>query len=166
MTPKILPAEIVAILQPRILDEYTAFYFYKHAANWCAGAGFKIAAEYFEKESSSELEHVAKLQAFLVDWNVLPKLPSIPPPPVIKSLVDIIDKAYMLEYDLYEKYEDDSVKVMKAGDVCAFDLLQFFRNTQTTSVAEYSDMKNMLEGVDANDKFKLLMLEENLFGDA
>jgi hypothetical protein len=44
-----------------------------------------------------------------------------------------------------------------------FDFLQQFRTIQTQSVAEYSDMINMLEGVNVNDKFQMLMLEKKLF---
>ena len=52
-----------------------------------------------------------------------------------------------MEYELYENYEETSIKIMKSGDVCAFDLLQFFRNQQTTSVGECSDMINKLDGI-------------------
>ena len=75
----------------------------------------------------------------------------------------VIFKAYDIEYKLYEDYENDSVKIFELGDICTFDLLQFFRGVQTKSVAEYSDMINMLEGVNLNSKFELLMLEKKLF---
>lgn len=52
---------------------------------------------------------------------------------------------------------------MEIGDVCAFDFLQFFRNVQTESVGQYSDMINMLEGVDTKSKFEMLLLEKKLF---
>jgi hypothetical protein len=48
-------------------------------------------------------------------------------------------------------------------DLCVFDFLQEFRKIQKDSVAEYSDKLNMLEGVDAKDKFNMLLLEKKLF---
>jgi ferritin len=53
--------------------------------------------------------------------------------------------------------------IFKTGDLCVFDFLQFYRKTQTESVAQYSDMLNILDGVDVSDKFKMLLLEETLF---
>lgn len=161
---KKLPANIVKLFDPLLEAEYTAFYFYKGAANWCKGAGFNLAAKFFEKESQDELEHAYKLQAFLVDWNINPELPMVDP---IQSddFVKIISDAYDLEYALYEKYEEVSATAFESGDICVFDLFQFFRGAQTKSVAEYSDMINMLEGCNTESKFELLMLEEKLFGE-
>lgn len=161
--PNTLPKEIVNLLLPRLQDEYTAFIFYRSASNWCKGVGFNKAADYFAKESTDELEHAKGIENFLVDWNVIVKLPEIDTPTVeFKSLVEVIEKAYDLEYSLYESYEDTSVKIFKTNDLCVFDFLQKYRGIQTQSVAEYSDMLNMLEGVEPT-KFNLLLLEENLF---
>lgn len=123
------------------------------------------ASDYFAGEAKSELCHAKKIEDFLVDWNVHPPLPTIPATSTeFKSLPEAIEKAYKIEYDLYEEYEDTSMKVFKTGDLCVFDFLGFYRTTQKESVAEYSDMLNILEGVD-DDKFKLLQLEETLFED-
>jgi ferritin len=163
MKPNQLPKEIVAILLPRLKDEHTAHYFYRAASNWCKNVGYFVAAEYFFKESEDELTHAKKLEDFLVDWNVVPQLPALDKPKTeFKSLLDLIQQAYKIEYDLYTEYEEDSTKVAKTGDYCVFDLLQFFRTTQKESVAQYSDMLNLLEGVEDN-KFNMLLLEKKLF---
>jgi ferritin len=162
--PKTLSKEIVNILMQRVADEYSAFYHYKGASNWCAGVGFKVASSFFEKESKAELEHAQILEKFLVDWNVIVDLPPIAKPKVdYTSLVEVIEMSYDIEFKLYGEYEKDSVKILELGDVCAFDLLQPLRKVQTESVAEYSDMINMLEGVEPT-KLNLLLLEEELFG--
>ena len=117
-----------------------------------------------KKESEDELSHAKKLEDFMVLWNVTPNLPVITQPVLeFTDLADGIQRAYDMEYELYENYEETSIKIMKSGDVCAFDLLQFFRNQQTTSVGEYSDMINKLDGVNTKDKFQMLMLEKKLF---
>jgi hypothetical protein len=68
----------------------------------------------------------------------------------------------MIEYALYEDYEGTSMEMFKK-DLCVFDFLQQFRMLQKQSVAEYSDKLNILEGVDAKDKFNMLLLEKKLF---
>lgn len=162
--PNKLPQEVVDLLLPLIGFEFKAFYFYRSLSNWCKGIGYDKAAEYFAKESDDELIHAKKLEDFLVLWNVTPILPLITQPELeFTDLADGIQKAYDLEYALYEEYEEASIKIFKIGDVCAFDTLQFFRNQQTQSVGEYSDMINILDGVNTKDKFQMLLLEQKLF---
>lgn len=162
--PNKLPKESESILNSRLADEYSAHYFYRALSNWCSGAGFEKAAKYFFAESQSELEHAKGIEDFMVGWNVTPKLPPIKSPTLeFSGLVAGIEAAYKIEYALYENYENDSATLINTGDMCVFDFLQRYRNIQTESVKEYSDMINILEGVDVSDKFQLLMLEEKLF---
>lgn len=164
--PVKLPKEIVDLLLPRLADEYTAFYMYRAASNWCQNVGFMKAASYFKAESDDELVHARGIEDFLTQWNVIPELSKVDKPELeFGGLVEIIEKAYQIELDLYEAYEETSIKIFKEGDICAFDFLQKYRDIQTKSVAEYSDMINILEGCDTKSKFELLMLEENLFGE-
>lgn len=159
-----LSKEVVALLTPRIGNEYKAFYHYTAATNWCKNVGFDKAAEFFAKEAQDELEHAKGLEDYLVSWNITPELPTIEKPKVeFSGLDEVIDMSYSLEYSLYEDYEDTSAKIFKTGDLCVFDFLQKYRTIQKDSVAEYSDKINMLEGVNTKSKFEMLMLEKKLF---
>lgn len=162
ITPNKIEPEVVRILTPRIKDEYTAFYTYRQFSNWCKDEGFFKAAEYFNSESTDELTHVQRIQDYLVDWNVMPELPSFNAPQKPSSLISCIELAYKLEFDLYEKYEEDASKALK---VCpdAFGFIQEYLEIQRKSVAEYSDKLNMLKGA-STDKTSLLLLEDKLFG--
>lgn len=162
--PVKLPEDIVALLLPRLNDEFKAAYFYRSASNWCNNVGFFKAGEFFAKESEDEFGHAKKIEQFLVDWNVTPDLPVIGKPVLtFPNLADVISQSYQMEYALYESYEDTSLKIFKTGDMCVFDFLQQYRTGQTKAVAEYSDMLNLLEGVNVNSKFEMLLLEEKLF---
>ena len=164
MKPKQLPKEIVELLLPRLSDEFKAFYFYRAAENWCKNVGFEKAAEYFAAESADELTHAKLIEKYLVDWNVTPQIPKSEVPQLeFKGLVELIEEAYKIEYALYEEYEDTSGKVFKQGDFCTFDFLQQLRSIQTKSVAEYSDMLNILDGIDRTNKFYLEELQKKLF---
>ena len=163
MKPHSLDKGVVDLLAPRHLDEMDAFYFYRAASNWCQGVGYFKAASFFAAESQDELEHAGKIEKYLVDWNITVPLPSVPKPQVdFSGLLEVLEEAYKIEYDLYEAYEETSKKLFNM-DLCTFDFLQQFRLIQTKSVAEYSDKLNLLEDVDGKDKFKLLLLEEKLF---
>lgn len=159
-----LPEEIVKLLLPRLKDEFDAAYLYRSISNWCQGVGYLNAAEFFAHESEEEFKHAAGIEKYLVDWNVIVNLPKIETPSSeFTDLVAALDKAYVIEYKLYEEYEDTSMKVFKTGDLCTFDFLQHYRTIQRLAVAEYSDKLNMLEGVNPKDKMNLLLLEKKLF---
>jgi len=163
--PETLNQNTVNALLTRLNDEFKAYYFYRSASNWCKNVGFFKASEYFAKESADELEHAKGIENYLVDWNVDVLLPTIgQPDSTYVNLVDVIERAYQLEYSLYQGYEITSQEIISRNEFSTFDFLSKYREIQTKSVAEYSDMLNTLDGVDIRDKFQLLLLEENLFG--
>ena len=160
--PKVLIGSSVSIINDRLFDEYTAHFFYRSAANFCKGVGYNNAAAFFEKEAANELQHAEKLQKYLVDWNVTPILPSVKPNIVFSGLIDIVNKAYLLEYNLWEKYNADSLKIIST-DISTFDFLQDFREGQTQSVAEYSDLLNAAQLIDPTNLLDVLHYEEIYF---
>lgn len=161
-TPKELEAKSLEILNNRIKDEYTAHFFYRNAANWCEDANYKKATEFFKQEAENELDHAKKLQGYITSWNTLPTLPSVKPSIQFTDLVDIVNKAYVLEYDLFQKYNSDSIELM-TKDITTYDFLTEFRKIQYDSVVEYSDLLNALNLVDPNNKFELLYFEQTYF---
>jgi ferritin len=161
-TPKTLADASVKILTDRLGDEYTAHYFYRNATNWCAGIGYLKAAAFFAQEAENELDHAKGLQKYLVDWNVMPLLPSIKPNITFSDLIDIINKAYALEYALFESYNRDSKQLFDT-DLTTFDFLTTYRTGQTESVIEYSDLLNAAELVNTDNKFEILYFEQTYF---
>jgi ferritin len=164
LKPHELDKKVVNLLGERIADEYTAFYFYRSATNWCDDAGYKKAAEFFKAESANELTHAEGLEKYITDWNCTAPLPDISKPELeFKGLVDIIEKAYNMEYGLYEGYESASKSLLDMEDYCTFDLLQKYRAIQRESVAEYSDFLNKLALIDPTNKFELFYFENKHF---
>jgi len=162
LKPKTLPEDIVSKLNDRIGDEYTAHYFYRYVTNWCQGVNYPNAAAFFAKEAAAELEHAEKLQKYLVDWNAMPILPSIKFNGEFDSLIDIVNKAYAIEFDLGEKYNETSADIFTMH-LPTFDFLQNFRELQTESIAEYSDLLNAAQLIDVSNKLDLLHYEERYF---
>ena len=162
--PKSLSTEVVKTLTSRIADEYTAHYFYQNAANWCNNVGYLKAAAFFTAEASAELEHSNILQKYLTDWNVQPELPSVPTKATFTSLVDVIEQAYDLEYNLLNKYTEDS-RLLFGIDLITFDFLGQFRAIQMDSVVEYSDLLNALALIDIDSRLDLLHFEEMYMGE-
>jgi len=160
--PSKLNEESVNVLTDRIKDEYTAHYFYRSAANWCRNMNYKKAAEFFDKEASSELDHAKGLQEYLDDFNVQPHIPQTETDFDFNSLVEIINGAYEMEYSLMDAYNKTSSSLF-SSDLTTFDFLQDYRTKQKEAVIEYSDLLNALMLVDHKDKFQVLYFEQTYF---
>jgi ferritin len=161
-TPKTLEASSVSKLNERLKDEYGAHYFYRNAHNWCAGEGYLKAAAFFAEEAETELEHAKGIQKYLVDWNSYPSMPSIKANITFTNLIDIVNKAYQIEYALYEAYIKDS-KELFASDLNTFDFLTGYRIGQNQSVIEYSDLLNAAMLVNVENNFEVLYFEQTYF---
>jgi len=160
--PETLPVEVIEILDARISDEYTAYYFYQNAANWCKNVNYKKAAAFFEAEAASELGHAQGLQNYLTQWNLMPHLPAVQTKETFTSLVDIINKAYDLEYGLYLKYSENQNSLCGVH-AAVFNFIQKYTDIQTDSVAEYSDLLNALQLINVENKFDVLYFEQTYF---
>ena len=162
LLPKTLTEEIIASLNDALTEEYTAHYFYRGAANWCQGVGYISAAAFFAKEAAAELEHAEKLQKYLVDWNCTPKLPAVKFSGEFNSLIDVVNKAYAIEYGLGTKYMTWASQVFPKH-LMTFNFLQGFVDIQNESIAEMSDKLNAAQLVDVSNKLDLLHYEERYF---
>ena len=163
VNPVKLGQTTVKLLTERLKDEYTAHYYYRNAANWCNNANYMKAAKFFEDEASSELEHAKSLQDYITSWNLLPSIPTVTPDkPDFSNLVDIINGAYKMEYNLMIDYNESSAKLF-TSDLTTFDFLSKYREIQKDAVVEYSYLLNALNLIDSNNKFEVLYFEGKYF---
>lgn len=162
MEPRKLSPEIASMFTERIADEFTAHYFYMCAGNYCNNAGYFKAGKFFLDESMQELDHARGLQDYLIQWNIYPTISQVQTQHDLSGLVDIINKSYELEYNLFVKYNDNS-KSCFIKDPSTYDFLEKYREIQNQSVAEYSDLLNVLKLINVENKFDLLYFENNYF---
>lgn len=160
--PATLDPEVVTMLNERLGDEYTAHYFYRNAANWCADKAYNKAAAFFTQEAANELQHAEMLQAYIVGWNATPVIPPVSMSPGFLNLIDIVNKAYDLEFNLLIAYNKNSAAIFP-GDLSTFDFLQDLRKGQTQSVAEYADLLNAAQLVNVSNNFEVLYYEQTYF---
>ena len=163
MSPKTLDPSIVAGLEARLKDEYTAHLIYKNAANWCKNVNYKHAAAFFEAEAADELTHAQKLQDYLTQWNVLPQIPVSTVPNTFTSLVDCINGAYTFEYALLQSYSDLQ-NALDGPHPATYNFVQQFVDIQNESVGVFSDLLNGLMLVDVTNRLDLLVFEQEYFG--
>jgi ferritin len=161
--PKGLSKEIELRLTQRLGDEYTAHFFYRNAANWCKNVNYPKAAAYFEAEAQGELEHAKGIQDYITQWNLYPMIPSVETSAGFTSLVDIINQAYEIEYNLLQEYSANQKEIF--GDHPAtFNFVQKYVDIQNEAVSEYSDLLNALQLIDVEDRLSILYFEKEYFG--
>ena len=160
--PKTLSSDVESILNERLGDEYTAYYFYRNAANLCKNTNYKKAAAFFNSEAEGELGHAQGIQDYLTQWNLMPAIPQVPTSQKFANLVDIINKAYELEYNLFMKYSDNQ-KEFDSTDTATFNFIQKYVDIQNGEVSEYSDFLNALQLVDVNNRLDVLYFENTYF---
>ena len=162
--PVKLPSKVVGLLNERVNDEYSAMYFYRNASNWCENKGYVKIAAFFANEALDEAVHAEGLQKYMTDWNVTPTLTSINKPDAPTGIVEFIEAAYNMEYDLYKNYEEISNEILfQIKDTCTFDFLAKYRAFQVSAVAEYATLINKLELIDYEDKNWLFLFEQENF---
>lgn len=139
---KTLPESVITRINERLTDESTARIFYKAAAAYCDVNGLPNMKKYFIAESESENGHFDKLLEHLTGWNSEPTLVDIAPPVPFKSLEDIFDRAYNMEYDLLEAYEENATDTFKEC-IGTFNVFTDFVRIQNESVIEYANLINI-----------------------
>jgi ferritin len=160
--PNTLDSEVEKTLNERLGDEYTAYYFYRNAANWCKNMNYKKAASFFNSEAEGELGHAQGIQDYLTQWNLIPEIPQVPTVYKFENLVEIIDKAYDLEYNLLQKYSENQKELLNVHPA-TFNFIQKYVDIQNGEVEEYSDFLNALQLVNSENKFELLYFENTYF---
>jgi ferritin len=92
----------------------------------------------------------------------MPAIPQVPTSQKFANLVDIINKAYELEYNLLMKYSENQ-KELDSMDPATFNFIQKYVDIQNGEVEEYSDFLNALELVDVNNRLDVLYFENTYF---
>lgn len=160
--PYQLPIGIFNELNARLGDEYTAHFFYVAAANWCKDKNYKKASTFFDGEAAAELTHAQGLHNYITSWNQIPVISPFSFNKEFKDLVDIVNQAYVMEYELLKKYSDNQQMAISMHPA-SFNFIQGYVDTQRDEVSEYSDLLNALELININNPLDILYFENKYF---
>lgn len=164
MSNSYMPTEVKVKFNTLLSEELKAERHYLSCAIWCQNNGYDIAAKFFYAESESEKEHAQKLINYFTDLSDSPTLPFIAEgTTTFTNLLDVINVSLLsFEKPLYDLYGKVYSEIEEEYPQCAKFLLDFIQ-IQHDSIAEYSNMIDILNGVNPSDKFAMLMLQEQLF---
>ncbi len=144
-----LPPRAIELINERLADEQSEFYFYLSASAWCRLNGYENAAKYFMVESHGEEYHYKRLVNVLSDWNSEVRFPVLDQPVrTFANLQVILEKAYEMEYNLLRKYETNAIAIFP---ICqnTYNLFREFVSIQSDAVVSaggyLKKLKNYLE---------------------
>ena len=100
---------------------------------------------------------------YAADWNVELDFLELPAVGEYEGIVEIVEAAYKLEWDLLQAYKNNLFIAQTEEDYSTFNLLQKYVQIQTESVAEYATLLNQLSLFDSKDKNQVFLFEKKLF---
>ena len=126
-----LTEEIESLLNEQIKVEAHSSAVYLAMASWCNSNGFDNSANYFEKQSAEEREHMLKLFRYVNDLGgraVSPEVTNVPQD--FESFRGVFEQALQQEIFVTQQFNRISDRCLKAKDFVTLQFLQWFLKEQ------------------------------------
>lgn len=130
----------------QIAVELEAAQLYRAIASWCEFKGFFSTAKFMNKHAEEELNHMKRVQKYLLDRNCMPITPSISQQPSnFAGLLDVVKKGYEHEKYVSSTYEDLAESVLNAKDHTTYTFTQWFLKEQVEEEALFKKIVDKIE---------------------
>ena len=126
-----LSEEIETLLNEQIKVEAHSSAVYLAMSSWCNRNGFDYSADYFQKQSGEEREHMLKLFNFINDLGgkaISPEVVNIPQE--FESFRGVFEQALQQEIYVTQQFNRIADRCMRAKDYVTFQFLQWFLQEQ------------------------------------
>lgn len=126
-----LSEEIEALLNEQIKMEAYSSAVYLSMSSWCNRNGFDNSANYLEKQSGEEREHMLKIFRFVNDMGgraISPDITNIPQE--FESFKGVFETALQQEINVTASFNRIADRCFKVKDFMTFQFLQWFLNEQ------------------------------------
>ena len=154
--------KLISLMNYRIAQEESSSRLYKSMAVWLDFKGYPGAAKLFDKYSQEELKHAQWAYQYLLDLDVMPKVPSLDAPESnFTSLVDIIYATYEHEQLITEQCEKLAADAFKEADFMTLHLAQHYLDEQVEELAKSNYWVNRIQEF-GTDKVILLEIDEEM----
>ncbi|MDO5689862.1 MAG: ferritin [Tissierellia bacterium] len=142
--------------------EYESAYIYKGMAIYAAGANFRGATGWMEKQADEEVTHAEKFKEFLLDLGYQPKLTGMEEAKTeYKSLADIFEAALDHEKFISKNIRDLYKQAVEEANYEVQVFLNWFIEEQVEEEASVGEIVDLLEMV-GDSKNGLFMLDAQL----
>ncbi len=126
-----LSEEMEALLNEQIKMEAYSSAIYLSMSSWCNQNGYDNSAQYLEKQSGEEREHMLKIFRYVNDMGgraVSPEITNIPQD--FESFRGVFEQALQQEINVTASFNRMADRCLKVKDFMTLQFLQWFLNEQ------------------------------------
>lgn len=109
-------ADVIAVLNRLLADEFTAIHTYVLHAEMCDNWGYKRLASLIMKDAREEMAHAEKHLERILFFDSVPEVYTIERQPVGKTVAELLEAEHGLEVGAVKAYNDAIALALKAGD--------------------------------------------------
>ena len=151
----------IELLQFRLYREEMSVRLYYAMSIWLDSQGYKNAAKLWKHYSDEEVEHINKVNEYLLAVNVKPEIRSLEMPKNdYTSLVEVVEDTYSFMLEISDELKKLATHALKESDHMLYGLAQWFLAEQ---IPAYSIYQNHLDFIASTGKDKIAL---RLFDDA
>jgi len=157
----VISKQIIDLLQYRIEQEEQSSRLYLAMSIWLEINGYTGAASLWKKYSEEERTHIDWAIQYLLDLNVLPKIPSLQQPSsTFKGLPNIIALSYEHELQITEQCRILATVAASEKDYMTLEFAQKYLKEQREEIAKTQYWIDRLETFgDSKEALRLLDIE-------
>jgi ferritin len=157
ITPK-----TIELLNYRINQEQKTSKEYEQMYLWLKDKAYFNAAQLWKKNYEDELNHASWAKDYLLSFNVMPELDSIPEPPnMFESFEEIVNKTLEIETETTMQCRALAKHALDEGDYNLLTLANKFNEEQIEELNSVYDLLNILKL--SSDKLIIeLYIKENI----
>lgn len=159
---ELISQKTIDLLNYRIQQEQMTSKNYEQMFLWLKNESYFNAAELWKKNYEDELEHAGWAKEYLLSFNVMPELATIPEPEnLFTSFEDIVNKTYDFEVETTKQCRELAKHALEEGDYNLLTLANKFNEEQIEEMNSINDLKDIIKL--SSDKLIVeLYIKENL----
>lgn len=139
-----MPQEVINLLNPILIQEETARYFYEAARTWARKIGYCGAQEQFKCYAHAHKHNIKCLMNAFADWNGTIKFEGVPAPQsYFLALPDVVKDAAGVEEDLMVQY-NKAAPIIMGLHLGIFDEINKLRKRETGFYQEWDEYVDKL----------------------
>lgn len=159
---ELISKKTIDLLNYRINQEQMVSKYYEQMYLWLQNESYFNAAQLWKKNYEDELNHANWAKDYLLSFNVMPELDSIPEPEnLFTSFEDIVNKTYEFEVETTMQCRALAKHALEEGDYNLLTLANKFNEEQVEEMNLINDLKDIVKM--SSDKLIIeLYIKENL----
>jgi len=150
----------IELLQFRLYREEMSVRLYYAMSIWLDSEGYSNASKLWKHYSDEEVEHISKVNEYLLAVNVKPEIKSLEKPKNnYKDLVEVVEDTYSFMLEISDELKKLATHALKENDHMLYGLAQWFLAEQIPAYKQYTNWLSQIATF-SKDKIALRLLDD------